>query len=151
MSTFLGYMLVAHIILGLIGIGAFYAVWMGLLKKVPKLAFLFWASLLGFLSFIASWLTGGYYYVEYYGGAVKPIIKAGEYPWAHLVVMEAKEHIFLFLPILATLVFLSLALLKETALLNQGIRKALAYVVGFIVIAGIAITLGGMLISGAVR
>ncbi len=144
-------MLVAHIILGLIGIGAFYAVWMGLLKKVPKLAFLFWASLLGFLSFIASWLTGGYYYVEYYGGAVKPIIKAGEYPWAHLVVMEAKEHIFLFLPILATLVFLSLALLKETALLNQGIRKALAYVVGFIVIAGIAITLGGMLISGAVR
>lgn len=144
-------MLVAHIILGLIGIGAFYAVWMGLLKKVPKLAFLFWASLLGFLSFIASWLTGGYYYVEYYGGAVKPIIKTGEYPWAHLVVMEAKEHIFLFLPILATLVFLSLALLKETALLNQGIRKALAYVVGFIVIAGIAITLGGMLISGAVR
>jgi len=151
MSTLLAYLLVAHIILGLIGIGAFYAVWMGLLKKVSKFAFLLWSSLLGFLSFIASWLAGGYYYVEYYGGAVKPIIKAGTYPWAHSVVMETKEHLFLFLPILAALVFLSLALLKEAALENQGIKKALAYIAGFIVIMGIVITLGGVLISGAAR
>ena len=113
-------MLVAHIILGLIGIGAFYAVWMGLLKKVPKLAFLFWASLLGFLSFIASWLTGGYYYVEYYGGAVKPIIKAGEYPWAHLVVMEAKDVIFLFLPILGFCLLYGLGV--ERLVLRPGAR-----------------------------
>jgi len=151
MSILFTYTLAAHVILGVIGIGAFYAVWMGLLKRVPKFAFLLWSSLLGFLSFMASWLSGGYYYVEHYGGAVKPLIKEGVYPWAHLVVMETKEHVFLFLPILAALVFIVLALLRESAIENQGIKRALAYIAGFIVVAGIAITLGGMAISGAAR
>ena len=151
MSTLFGYTLVAHILLGLVGIGAFYAVWMALMKRVPKLRFLFWSSLVGLVSFIASWLSAGYYYVEYYGGAVKPVIKAGAYPWAHLVVMEVKEHLFLFLPILAALTFIIFALLEETAIENQDIKRALAYISGFIVVVGVLITLGGVMISGAVR
>jgi len=151
MSPFLAYLLIAHIIIGLIGIIAFYAVWMGLLKKESNIKFLFWSSFVGFLSFILSWIAGGYYYVEYYGGAVKPVIKAGEYSWAHLIVMETKEHIFLFLPILAALVFLTFAFLKERAIQDHGIKRSLAFIAGFIAVCGIAITLSGLIISGAAR
>ncbi|MBI2096914.1 MAG: hypothetical protein HYT40_02040, partial [Candidatus Sungbacteria bacterium] len=50
----------------------------------------------GVLAFIASWLAGGYYYVVYYGTLVKPVIKSGAASWAHNIIMETKEHIFLF-------------------------------------------------------
>src|SRR3989338_3609359 len=55
------------------------------------------AALLGIVGFLGSWIAGGYYYVVTYGPLVKPIIKGGSAPWAHAIVMEAKEHIFLFL------------------------------------------------------
>ena len=44
----------------------------------------------------------------YYGGAVRRIIKEGDFPWAHLVFMEVKEHAFLLLPFMSlvlTLIF----------------------------------------------
>src|SRR4030067_285327 len=45
--------------------------------------------------FILTWIVGGYYYVTFYGPLVRPVIKAGNAPWAHAIAMEAKEHIFL--------------------------------------------------------
>ena len=56
------------------------------------------------LSTVLIWLayiTGGYYYVLYYG-ADKAIIKAGPMPWAHGLFMETKEHLFFLTLILAT-------------------------------------------------
>lgn len=49
-----------------------------------------------------SWLVGGYYYVVHYGTQVKPVIIAqtSTLKWAHKIVIEFKEHLFLFIPIL---------------------------------------------------
>src|SRR3989344_4812970 len=51
------------------------------------------AAFIGLVSFVITWIIGGYYYVKFYGSLVKPIIKAGSAPWAHAIAMEAKEHI----------------------------------------------------------
>lgn len=91
-----------HAALGEIGVGAFLWVFVELLnpseeriKRAKKIA------LLGALLFLLSWIAGGYYYVEFYGDQVKPLIKEGPFPWAHAIVMETKEHVFLFLPFLS--------------------------------------------------
>jgi glycopeptide antibiotics resistance protein len=60
-------------------------------------------ALIGVVFLFLSWFTGGYYYVNIYGNNVKPLIKEGPFPWAHSIVTETKEHVFLFLPFLAIL------------------------------------------------
>ena len=62
------------------------------------------AAWLAVVALLAAWVSGGWYYVSEYGNAVKPIIKAGPLPWTHSIMMETKEHLFLFLPFLALLV-----------------------------------------------
>src|SRR3989344_6768256 len=60
----------------------------------------------GVAAFIASWIAGGYYYVVHYGTLVKPVIKAGVAQWVHNIIMETKEHIFLFvIPLSLTVLF----------------------------------------------
>lgn len=49
-----------------------------------------------------AYIVGGCWYVTFYG-ADKAIIKAGPWPFAHSLVMESKEHIFLSLLLVATL------------------------------------------------
>jgi hypothetical protein len=60
-------------------------------------------AVVGTISAFAAWLIGGYYYVVHYGTKVKPVIiaEASKYKWAHKIVIEFKEHLFLFIPILA--------------------------------------------------
>jgi uncharacterized membrane protein len=142
-------LLISHILLGLTGIGLFTAVLVALLKKAPSLNFLKITSLLGLISFIGSWIAGGYYYVNFYGGAVKPIIKAGEYPWAHKVIMETKEHAFLFLPFLAAIVFLSIWLLNNNLTKDKKLKNTLTFLTFIIVALGITTAFMGMVISGA--
>lgn len=62
------------------------------------------ASLTGTILIFAHWVVSGLYYVGHYGPEVKPVIKAGSWPWAHAIFMESKEHVFLFLPFLAILI-----------------------------------------------
>ncbi|MEM4389570.1 MAG: hypothetical protein QXG98_02825 [Candidatus Micrarchaeia archaeon] len=92
----------AHAFLGEAGALAFLWVFVELLKpdearvKRAKLA-----SAAGVLFLFLSWLAGGYAYTTTYGEQVKPVIKGGPLPWAHEVVMETKEHVFLFVPFIA--------------------------------------------------
>jgi hypothetical protein len=44
---------------------------------------------------------------------------AGPHPWAHEVVMEAKEHIFVFLPIIAFNLSITLSALDRDAFLSD--------------------------------
>jgi len=143
--------LVAHVILGLIGImGSFMAV-IALGGRTVKLTKLKIASVSAFVFYVLSWLTGGYYYVIHYGGAVKPVINAGAYPWAHAIVTETKEHVFLFLPVL-TFLLAYLAFKRGRALeTDPKLRKATTALAFIIFLIGLGIAAAGVAISGAVR
>ncbi|MBI4128823.1 MAG: hypothetical protein HY460_02115 [Parcubacteria group bacterium] len=107
-------------------------------------------AVLGALSFILSWMIGGYYYVVYYGSLVKPVIKAGSAPWAHAIAMEAKEHIFLFIvPLALTAMFL--AFMKGDELRQLGLKRH--FLALTLMIATISLLLGlmGYMISAAAR
>ena len=62
------------------------------------------AAVVGVCGLYLAWLFGGFYYVEVYGLHIKPLINASEAKWTHSIVMEVKEHVFLFLPILGTVI-----------------------------------------------
>lgn len=142
--------LILHVLSGLLGIVLFAVVLLGLMKNA-SLKKLKITSLLGLLAFLASWFYGGYYYVLYYGSKVKPLIKAGEYSWAHDVIMETKEHIFLFLPFLAAVIVLAIWLLGDKVIQEQKIKKSVSALALSTVILGVIITLMGLAISGAVQ
>ncbi|MFQ5541143.1 MAG: hypothetical protein ACE5F4_02765 [Candidatus Paceibacteria bacterium] len=143
--------LITHVAIGLVGVGASYATVIALLKKRIPSRFLIGASAVAFLSYVISWFSGGYYYVVRYGSAVKPIIKEGAYPWAHLVVMETKEHVFLFLPILTGIIML-VALFMRTALQEQRPLRRALIAMGVLTFAlGVFIALSGVIVSGSVQ
>lgn len=107
-------------------------------------------ALVGTLGFVLSWLTGGYYYVHYYGNLVKPIIKNGAAPWAHTIIMETKEHIFLFIiPLAITVLFLTMLTSAEAEQLQ--VRTQTLWLIRIIV--GLALLIGafGFIISAAAR
>lgn len=142
-------LLILHILIGLAAIVFSVFVLVGLFKKIANVKFLKITSFLAFFGYMASWILGGYYYVEYYDGKVKPLIKAGSYPFAHGIFMEAKEHIFLFIPILAGVVFIASWLLGNKINQEPKIKSALTTLAFTAVFLGVLITAFGMLISGA--
>lgn len=143
--------LILHVLLGVMSVAATYAVWIGLLRREPAWLRLRSWSLIGFASTVLTWLTGGHYYVTYYGAKVKPVITAGAYAWAHTVFTEAKEHLFLFLPFLTLVIMLSVWLVSDQAADSPVLKQALVWLVGVTTALGIIVTLSGVLISGAVR
>lgn len=108
------------------------------------------AAWVGLVGLAVSWVFGGYYYVKYYGTLVKPTILEGSAPWAHLVAMEAKEHIFLFLIPIACLILCSVMLSREQ--MDQlKLKKPILILI--LTTAAIALSLGlmGYIISAAAR
>lgn len=97
-----------------------------------------------------SWTTGGVYYVNIYGSEVKPIIKEGPQPWAHAILMEVKEHVFLFLPFLALLAYSTIAK-YEDKIFTSKLRTQLILLCLLIFILAFAIGAMGYLISSSAR
>ncbi|MEK7593834.1 MAG: hypothetical protein AAB471_01570 [Patescibacteria group bacterium] len=143
--------LIVHIIAGLVGVISAFALLIGLLHRVPKIRSLKIWSVITFFSFILSWATGAYYYVLYYGKAVKPVILAGGAPWAHKIVMEAKEHVFLFIPFVAFVIMVGIFAAPDAILGDRPIKKSLAWLSAFVFVLGALIALAGVAISGAAR
>lgn len=85
-----------HLGFAIVGIDAFFWYLGEVVVDSIRRARLRIAAGIGLFGFIASWFFGGFYYVNYYGGLVKLVIKSGAAPWAHSVFMETKEHIFCF-------------------------------------------------------
>lgn len=108
-------------------------------------------SLLGTIFLITAWVVGGYYYVKFYGPLVKPVIKAGPMPWAHSIVIETKEHVFLFLPFLAILTTGLLHSLREQLIANRQFRIALLVLAGLIVLIAFAMAGLGVMTSMGFR
>jgi len=104
----------------------------------------------GMSAFIASWIAGGYYYVTYYGTLVKPVIKSGLAPWAHDIIMETKEHIFLFvIPLAITVLFITL--LEKRDMDRLRLRRLTGRLSLTIVILGLLIGAMGFIVSAAAR
>jgi hypothetical protein len=151
MMTILPQLLIAHVTIGLIGVMASYALLMGFLRRKISIPFLKGAALTAVVSYVIAWFTGGYYYVVFYGKAVKPIIKAGAYPWAHSFFMETKEHLFLLLPILAITLFVLVARCGTAFDTHPKLKKYTALVAALTTGIGVFMALAGVVISGAVR
>lgn len=151
MKNILQLALIGHVLFGIAGAILYYMVWRDGFKKKLNIKWLQNLSFWGGVSFVLAWIFGGYYYLQHYGGAVKPIIKSGQYPWAHAIVMEAKEHVFFFLPVLAIVSILFWRLLPQEIEQELKLKKAITTLDGIIAIVAIAMVFSGIVISGAVR
>lgn len=109
------------------------------------------AVLLGLALLFGAWFAGGFYYIEFYGTQVKPYIKEGPFPWAHGVVMETKEHVFLFLPFLGLLAYGLLRRLRGVMEEDPRARLAAQYAVGAVAIISGGMALLGFLVSSGFR
>ncbi|MEK7524615.1 MAG: hypothetical protein AAB588_06345 [Patescibacteria group bacterium] len=139
-----------HLGFAILGIDAF--LWLfGKLKEVgsSRKSKIITAAI-GTAAFAGSWLAGGYYYVIYYGTLVKPIIKSGLAPWAHNIIMETKEHVFLFIIPLAVMVLL-ITLLEKDEMERLKLNKLTLWLTGFVVALGFLIGAMGFVISAAAR
>lgn len=142
----------AHAGLGELGIAAFLWVAIELISSQPtNLRRARIVALLGTIFLVLSWVVGGFYYVVHYGPEVKPIIKLGPMPWTHGVVMETKEHVFLFLPFLAASVTIALYGLRDLLVQRQDLRRLLIVLCATIIFLGGVMAAMGYLISTGVR
>lgn len=110
-------------------------------------------STIGAISAVSSWFAGGYYYVTHYGKMVKPVLiaESSNLKWAHKLIIEAKEHIFLLIPILAVATFLVYLKLESWKDLDDATSKRLAYLSLLIFLMVFLMAAMGSLVSGSVR
>jgi hypothetical protein len=110
-----------------------------------------------FFNIVGCWVVSGIYYVSIYGSQIRPVILGGPYPWIHRIVMETKEHVFLFLPVLSLTLMLTLVWLgkDETLIDDSRVKKAVialaALALAMIIlnfIFGILVSFGGNPIGG---
>jgi hypothetical protein len=107
------------------------------------------AALFGVVCLLGAWFVGGFYYVEVYGSQIKPVIKASDAKWVHSIVMEVKEHVFLFLPILAILTASLLHKYDKEVISNNDARKTIVLLAGLIFLLGFSIAgMGAVIASG---
>ena len=149
MSQFLATALVLHVVLGLIALGAIHLTFMQVIRKQPPWGIVVAAAWTALLGFLLSWMTGAYYYVVHYGVAVKPRIVSGEFPWAHKIFMEAKEHVFLLIPFLAVVALFAVYALREVE--NPALKSAASALIATALVLGILVAAAGVIISGGVR
>lgn len=136
------------------GLAALVLVWIILEIRYPIDRSLSRARVASYLAafFVTTgcWMAGGYNYLTVYGSQVKPLILAGLYPWAHEIVMEAKEHIFVFLPIITFALSITLSVLdRDTFMGDARFRRALTMVAGLALFMVLLMFLMGAIISSA--
>lgn len=139
-----------HLGFAIVGIDAF--LWLlGKLKDDSGLKrSRIFTALIGVIAFVGSWLAGGYYYVVYYGILVKPVIKSGVAPWIHNIIMETKEHIFLFVVPLAVTVFF-ITFLEKEEINRLKIKRLTLWLSGIVAVLGLLVGAMGFVISAAAR
>jgi len=91
------------------------------------------------------------YYVIHYGKNVKPVIIQGPWPWAHGVFMEAKEHIFLFIPFVAVMFLVLVWQHGDQLSERKDFRFATFATGGLVVLLGTLMTVFGYFVSNGFR
>ncbi|MGB9659176.1 MAG: hypothetical protein ACPLY9_01435, partial [Nitrososphaerales archaeon] len=98
-----------------------------------------------------TWLTGGWWYVNYYP-VDRAVINAGAMPYAHSLVMETKEHIFYIgLLIATTLPIYVYGLSNKLVAGDAGAKRLLMALAVIVVLGGIVLESAGGLISIAAK
>jgi len=108
-------------------------------------------AVIGVVCLFTAWIVGGFYYVEVYGLHIKPVIKATDAKWVHSLVMEVKEHVFLFLPILSTVAVALLFKFDQELLKKNDVRLTILLLAGLIFLLGFSIAGMGAIISSGYR
>jgi len=108
-------------------------------------------ALIGLACLLTAWVVGGFYYVEVYGSHIKPVIKASDAKWVHSIVMEVKEHVFLFLPILATLIVALLYKYDMELIKSKDARVSIVLLAGLVFLLGFSLAGMGAIISSGYR
>jgi hypothetical protein len=148
MNAMFQILLILHVLAGVFGILFFLCAFLCLARPhLTKWRTL--VTLLGTLSFWVAWIAGGTYYTRHYGTAVKPIIVEGDTPWIHTIIMEAKEHLFLFLPFLSLVALLLVWLANSEIDHNEKLLIRTQALFALIIVLGLMITFGGIIISAA--
>ncbi|MHA1770072.1 MAG: hypothetical protein ACTSYL_04160 [Candidatus Thorarchaeota archaeon] len=104
---------------------------------------------IGLIVFSAStYVLAGWWYVLYYG-ADKAIITAGEMAWAHTLIMETKEHIFIsgfwFTIVLGIFGYVA----TDEQMNNPNFRRTIAFLSAMLVLGVLLIEgMGGIIIAG---
>jgi len=141
-----------HAIIGEIGLFAFLWVLVEMLNPTgARIRRARIASMIGVVCLFTAWVAGGFYYVDVYGSAVKPAIKASDAKWVHSIVMETKEHVFLFLPLLALLTTSLIAKFGEGLIENKTASKTIVLLAGLIFLLGFSIAGMGAIIASGYR
>lgn len=146
------YLVLAHSISG--GLAALAFVWIILETMYPTEMGLGRARIASFaaslLVIAGCWIAGGYNYLTDYGSNVKPAILAGGYPWAHQILMEAKEHVFIFLPIIALSLSLTIYYLDDDRFAgDRRYRRAIAEIACMALLLVLLMFLMGAIVSKA--
>ncbi len=104
---------------------------------------------IGIIIFSAlTYVLSGWWYVLYYG-ADKSIITSGEMAWAHTLVMETKEHIFISGFWFSIVVGLFGYFASEEQLNNPYFKKTMALLSIFLILGVLLLEgMGGIIIAG---
>jgi hypothetical protein len=108
------------------------------------------AGCLGVIFLFACLFAVTYPYVSHYGAVTKPVIKGGPMRWGHGVVMETKEHIYMFVPILALCATLSMFVAKSEGVASSAYKR-IGALCALVVMMVFAMAGMGYIISTAVR
>jgi hypothetical protein len=140
--------LYAHPTFGVLGILAGVWVFVETLNASATNANRVWVASVACTLFIcASWILGGYWYVNYYY-AEKAVILKGPWPWAHNVVMETKEHLF-FIPLVLALY---LPFVTRGNLVRSKPTRFMAMAVAFLIVGSSLVIEGaGALINAGAK
>jgi hypothetical protein len=109
------------------------------------------AAVIGLTCLLIAWVAGGFYYVNVYGSEIKPAIKASDAKWVHSIVMETKEHVFLFLPLLAILTTSLISRFGQELIGNKDARNTIILLAGLIFLLGFSIAGMGAIIASGYR
>ena len=109
------------------------------------------AAVIGVICLFVAWVAGGFYYVDVYGTGIKPAIKASDAKWVHSIVMETKEHVFLFLPLLAFVTTSLIFRFGKELIDNRAVRKTVVLLAGLIFLLGFSIAGMGAIIASGYR
>lgn len=108
-------------------------------------------ALFSLIFIILTWVTAGYYYVVYYP-ADRAVIKASSvWDWGHKIIMETKEHVFFFAPVLAFVVYFVLYALGAELKNNDDARKAVQILAVVMIIGNLLLISMGSLIAFSYR